>query len=1377
MDKIGTKSAASILIIALTIWASCALAADLYVDKGAVSGINDGTMAYPFMKIQAAIDSAQSGDSIHVASGVYPENILIEEITLRLLGGYESGSGDFDLRDPSKNTTHIQGDGTDSVVTMIYSGESVVDGFRITGGSGGGEDPDAEWFSGGGFYCNGGAPTLSNNIIENNDLSQRGGDKGLESEGGGIYATWADISIIGNTIRYNLAGFGAGIKIIHDGRVVIQNNVIQENIGGNDHGGGMHIYANPAIISNNHVFGNVTGRELGYGYGGGILVYGTGCYAQFSNNVIHDNYAPIFGGGEFIDDGAEAVIRHELIYNNRVDGLDGIGGGAGIFVDGGADESGRQVGSVVQVENCTIVGNSCSDTTLTGCGLQINEASQVTVTNSIFWENGGDDFDVEVAPFPASLTVTYSDSEEPIEGAGNFSLDPMFADPDTHDYHLKSTAGRWRVSENDGSGGWVTDSVHSPCIDTGTPQADHDSEHAPNGGRINIGAYGNSLEASLSSNGGPDNPDIPDGPGNQEDPDDPIEPGGPTSDPFIWESRGIGAGGALFSPTISPHDPNTIYMATDMSSVFKTENFGQTWETIHFNQLWGGINSHVRFTSDPTILYTVSLADDFRTPMKTIDGGQTWSQITGDPTYREAYGLHADPESTNGVLIASYDTLYYSSDGGEHFASVHTHPDGLHIAGVFWNGNEIFVGTDKGLLVSTDRGATFSFAQLAGISGDEAMVSFSGAKVNGIIRFFTVTLGSPDVWPGLTGAECIEYRGVYRLDWGENSWTSITSGLPESAHPFFVATALDDIDTAYLAGGDLESSFPMVYKTVDGGNTWQDIFLAENNQNISTGWCGNKGDLEWWYPEFALGLAVSPNDSNRVIVTDLGFVHVTDDGGENWGQAYVDPLTENPPGSITPKGGVYKGVGLEQTSVWWLHWADKDTLLAAFTDIRGIRSTDGGTRWTSGISSGLPHNTTYHFVEHPDTKVIYAATSSVHDMYEVPYLADEKIDGGEGHVIMSHDKGERWHLLKDFGHPVIWLAIDPDDPDTLYASVIHSQEGGIYVTHNLSAGCSATWERLTPPPRTEGHPFNIHLLNDGTMVVTYSGRRDSDGVFTESSGVFVSQDRGITWEDRSDPNMVRWTKDIVIDPHDPDQNSWYASVFSHWGTSPIDVGGLYHTTDRGQTWNRLTTDLFRVDSCTLHPENPDILYLSTEAQGLWKTTNLTDPTPTFTLVEGYLFKEPVRIFFNPYDSSEIWTVSYGAGMHVNRSGTVLLVPTEVSVVLPTTQAEIDAAPVHMYTKSDSITFSCNVPLYGENVDIFFAYVNPQGVFHFPNSSGELGLEFVPYRSAGKGGIQAEFTVSSDFVFSKGIWQVYWLVQPAGADLAVYELGGYTVNVE
>jgi len=47
----------------------------------------------------------------------------------------------------------------------------------------------------------------------------------------------------------------------------------------------------------------------------------------------------------------------------------------------------------------------------------------------------------------------------------------------------------------------MVDAQHSPCIDAGDPALDSSLEPQPNGGRLNVGFYGNTPEASLSYGG------------------------------------------------------------------------------------------------------------------------------------------------------------------------------------------------------------------------------------------------------------------------------------------------------------------------------------------------------------------------------------------------------------------------------------------------------------------------------------------------------------------------------------------------------------------------------------------------------------------------------------------------------------------------------------------------------------------------------------------------------------------------------------------------------------------------------------------------------------------------------------------------------------
>jgi hypothetical protein len=100
------------------------------------------------------------------------------------------------------------------------------------------------------------------------------------------------------------------------------------------------------------------------------------------------------------------------------------------------------------------------------------EGNSVTVRNSVIWGNGGTDFFVDDGSW---IDVAHTLSEEPIEGRGNVSADPRFADPGSYDFHLRSTTGRWNAAARE----WVTDAAHSPAIDAADPKSDFALEPAP----------------------------------------------------------------------------------------------------------------------------------------------------------------------------------------------------------------------------------------------------------------------------------------------------------------------------------------------------------------------------------------------------------------------------------------------------------------------------------------------------------------------------------------------------------------------------------------------------------------------------------------------------------------------------------------------------------------------------------------------------------------------------------------------------------------------------------------------------------------------------------------------------------------------------------
>jgi len=134
------------------------------------------------------------------------------------------------------------------------------------------------------------------------------------------------------------------------------------------------------------------------------------------------------------------------------------------------------VGSSPTISNLTIVGNKY--------GIEAYAGSEPDIRNCILWNNtGGDLF---------GCSARYSCIER--GGEGDIIDGPLFVDPDNGDYHIRSERGRYWPQYDI----WVLDKVTSPCVDGGDPDTDTSNEPMPNGGRINIGAYGGTFEASLS---------------------------------------------------------------------------------------------------------------------------------------------------------------------------------------------------------------------------------------------------------------------------------------------------------------------------------------------------------------------------------------------------------------------------------------------------------------------------------------------------------------------------------------------------------------------------------------------------------------------------------------------------------------------------------------------------------------------------------------------------------------------------------------------------------------------------------------------------------------------------------------------------------------
>jgi parallel beta-helix repeat protein len=287
---------------------------------------------------------------------------------------------------------------------------------------------------------------------------------------------------------------GGGIRAVNSTLTLsgctLTNNVAKEN-----KGGGLYLENCTALVTNCLLSGNASETSWGGAGGGMYIASGTvevwDCVLRGNGSTRNNGGGETYGGGIYVNAG-DATIRNCLVVNNWCNGpSDTAKRGSGVFLNGGS----------ALLANCTIVTNTAYVGTTATAAEGIRYAGgTVTLRDSIVWDHADD-----LANFPTNVAGVLTNVWHCDIGNGDndgengcVSVEPLFAD--SFYYHLRSMGGRYGGGYF-GNGYWVVDLESSPLIDAGSTN-DYSRETAPNGGRVNMGAYGNSPTASRSGASG-----------------------------------------------------------------------------------------------------------------------------------------------------------------------------------------------------------------------------------------------------------------------------------------------------------------------------------------------------------------------------------------------------------------------------------------------------------------------------------------------------------------------------------------------------------------------------------------------------------------------------------------------------------------------------------------------------------------------------------------------------------------------------------------------------------------------------------------------------------------------------------------------------------
>jgi len=711
---------------------------------------------------------------------------------------------------------------------------------------------------------------------------------------------------------------------------------------------------------------------------------------------------------------------------------------------------------------------------------------------------------------------------------------------------------------------------------------------------------------------------------------------------------GPGGGGAMFNPTISPHDVNTVLISCDMTGSYITHDGGRTWRMFNLR----GVVSFFAFDpQDPKTMYAHATG-----LWRSTDGGENWNLVY--PLVARVQGVKMNSDHADETILAQSDPLgvilaMAIDPADSHALYVAAGPAPSRPAA----GPAPRPEEKLGLFVSRDSGQSWQRqADLPGAarriwvdphSPPDARVLYAGgmkslAVVNGTsVRDLPFPAPATDISMGFgAGALPVIYmtseKGVFVSQDGGANWHKST--LPGNGGKVrAIATSLHHPETAYASYSGLAldgKTWLGVAKTIDSGADWKLVWKESTGAaaNVSDNWITERFGPGWG--ENPLNLTVAEQDPTLSIGTDLGRTMRTTDGGATWAGLY----------SRKVESAGWTTVGLDVTTTYGVHFDpfNSKRMFITYTDIGLFRSEDGGASWTSS-TTGVPRewmNTTYWLVFDPKVKGrVWSVNSYTHDLPRPKMWRHTSVETYKGGVTRSDDGGKTWAKSNTGMDPTAatHILLDPTSPVDARVLYVTGFGRGVY----KSTDGGRTW-KLKNNGMTQKKPFAWRLArsSNGTLYVVIARRSEDGGIGNDGDGaLYRSTDGAEHWQRVALPDGVNGPNGLAIDPDSPDRlylAAWAKATGQHG-----DGGGIYLSEDTGKTWQVAFDKDRHIYDVTIDPADANALYATGFESSAWRST---DRGRHWSRIAGFNFKMAHRVIPDPSDRNQIYITTFGGSV-------------------------------------------------------------------------------------------------------------------------------------